>query len=172
MMKRRYILQSNEQGALASNQGKILEKTVETTFQAKGFEIIKYRTWDKNREKYGSELLLENCPFKNIYHHDGNTEFLLKSKKFDCEIRIECKWQQSNGSVDEKFPYLYLNCIEAMPEKEIVIIVDGGGAKVGAITWLQETVKSKKYTSDYNNDKTIHVFSLAEFIKWANIRFR
>ena len=97
---------------------------------------------------------------------------MLKSKKFDCEIRIECKWQQSNGSVDEKFPYLYLNCIEAMPEKEIVIIVDGGGAKVGAITWLQETVKSKKYTSDYNNDKIIHVFSLAEFIKWANIRFR
>ena len=107
-----------------------------------------------------------------MYHHDGNTEFLLKSKKFDCEIRIECKWQQSNGSVDEKFPYLYLNCIEALPEKEIVIIVDGGGAKVGAITWLQETVKSKKYTSDYNNDKIIHVFSLAEFIKWANIRFR
>ena len=107
-----------------------------------------------------------------MYHHDGNTEFLLKSKKFDCEIRIECKWQQSNGSVDEKFPYLYLNCIEAMPEKEIVIIVDGGGAKVGAITWLQETVKSKKYTSDYNNDKIIHVFSLAEFIKCPNIRFR
>ena len=97
---------------------------------------------------------------------------MLKSKKFDCEIRIECKWQQSNGSVDEKFPYLYLNCIEAMPEKEIVIIVDGDGAKAGAITWLQETVKSKKYTSDSNNDKTIHVFSLAEFIKWANIRFR
>lgn len=86
---------------------------------------------------------MENCPFKNIYHHDGNTEFLLKPKRFNCEIRIECKWQQSNGSVDEKFPYLYLNCIEAMPEKGIVIIVDGDGAKAGAITWLQETVKSK-----------------------------
>ena len=30
-----------------------------------------------------------------------------------------------------------------MPEKGIVIIVDGDGAKAGAITWLQETVKSK-----------------------------
>jgi hypothetical protein len=30
---------------------------------------------------------------------------------------IECKWQQVSGSVDEKLPYLYLNCIEAMPEK-------------------------------------------------------
>lgn len=53
-----------------------------------------------------------------------------------------------------------------------VVIDRKGGAKAGAITWLQEAVKLKKYTSDYNDDKIIHVFSLAEFIKWANIRFR
>jgi len=166
------MLQANKQGALASNQGKILEKTVESTFSAKGFEVTKYRAWDKDRSKYGEELLLENCPFKNIYNHDGNTEFLLRSKKFNCEIRIECKWQQSNGSVDEKFPYLYLNCIEAMPENEIVIIIDGGGAKAGAVKWLKNTIESKKYTSEENNNKNIHVFSLVEFIKWANKRFR
>ncbi|WP_029409769.1 PD-(D/E)XK nuclease superfamily protein [Treponema pedis] len=164
--------QSTEKGALASNQGKILEKNVESTFSAKGFTIVKYRVWNKNKANYGDELLLENCPFKNIYNHDGNTEFLLKSKKFNCEIRIECKWQQSNGSVDEKFPYLYLNCIEAMPEKEIVIIIDGGGAKAGSIEWLKNTIQTKKYTSDINNDKTIHVFNLTEFIQWANKRFR
>ena len=66
-MKRRiYILQSNEKGALASNQGKTLEKQVEATFQTKGFEIIQYRIWNKNRSKYGEEILLKNCPFKNI----------------------------------------------------------------------------------------------------------
>ena len=162
----------NEKGALASNQGKILEKTVESTFKSKGFEIVKYRTWDKNRSNYGDELLLENCPFKNIYDHDGNTEFLIKSKKHNREIRIECKWQQSSGSVDEKFPYLYLNCIEAMPETEIVIIVDGGGARQGAIAWLKEVGKSKKYTSEHNRNKIIHIFSLSEFIQWANIQFR
>ncbi len=164
--------ESNEKGALASNQGKILEKTVESTFRSKGFEVIKYRQWDKNHQLYSEELLLENCPFKNIYNHDGNTEFLLKSKKFNCEIRIECKWQQSNGSVDEKFPYLYLNCIEAMPEKEIVIIIDGGGAKAGSIQWLKSTIEKKKYTSPDNNDKKIYVFTLSEFIQWANKRFR
>lgn len=164
--------ESNDKGSLASNQGKILEKTVESTFISKGFEVIKYRKWDKNRQSYSEELLLENCPFKNIYNHDGNTEFLLKSKKYDCEIRIECKWQQSNGSVDEKFPYLYLNCIEAMPEKEIIIIIDGGGAKAGSIQWLKTTVDQKKYTSESNNNKNIHVFTLSEFIQWANKRFR
>ncbi len=162
----------SEKGSIASNQGRILEKAVETTFQAKGFEILKYRTWERNKEKYSHELLLENCPFKNIYGHDGNTEFLLKSRKFDCEIRIECKWQQSNGSVDEKFPYLYLNCIEAMPEKEIIIIADGGGAKKGAIEWLKNSIETKKYTNKNNNNKIIYVFTLTEFIKWANSRFR
>ena len=162
----------SEKGYLANSQGRILEKTVESTFMTKGFEVVKYRSWKRDESKYSSELLLENCPFKNIYGHDGNTEFILKSKKFNCEIRIECKWQQSNGSVDEKFPYLYLNCIEAMPEKEIVIIIDGGGAKEGAIKWLKESIKLKKYTSINNNDKIIQVFSLTDFIQWANSRFR
>jgi hypothetical protein len=49
------------------------------------------------------------------------------------EIGIECKWQRISGSVDEKFPYAYLNCIEAMPERDIIIVVDGGGAKQGAV---------------------------------------
>lgn len=165
-------MQSNSQGSLASRQGKILEDTVEATFRAKGFEVVNYRIWHKNPQKYTDELLLKNCPFTTIYKHHGNTEFLLSSKKFNCEIRIECKWQQVNGSVDEKFPYLYLNCIETMKEKEIVIIIDGGGAKEGSVSWLKEVTRTKKYTSEYNNDKEIHVFSLSEFIQWANIRFR
>jgi len=164
--------EQNDKGSLASNQGKVLENTVESTFKSKGFEVVMYRTWEKKKNLYSDELLLENCPFINIYQHSGNTEFLLKSKKFDCEIRIECKWQQSNGSVDEKFPYLYLNCIEAMPEKEIVIIIDGGGAKPGSIQWLKTAVSEKKYTSKANEDTEIHIFTLSEFIQWANKRFR
>jgi hypothetical protein len=87
-------------------------------------------------------------------------------------MRIECKWQQSSGSVDEKFPYLYLNCIEAMPEKQIMIVVDGNGARSGAVSWLKDAVKYKKYTTGANKDKEIMVFSLMEFIQWANSTFR
>lgn len=164
--------QNNQKGALASNQGSILEQTVESTFSKKGFQVLRYREWARNPDKYSKDLLLKNCPFKNIYNHDGNTEFLLKSKTYDCEIRIECKWQQSSGSVDEKFPYLYLNCIDAMPEKHIIIIVDGGGAREGAVSWLKEVASKNKYTSAENSDKQIEVLTLTEFIQWANIRFR
>ena len=88
------------------------------------------------------------------------------------EIRIECKWQQVSGSVDEKLPYLYLNTIEAMPEKEITIIIDGDGWKKGAIEWLKQAVTKKKYTTKNNKKKKIQVMSLVEFITWANKKFR
>lgn len=70
------------------------------------------------------------------------------------EIRIECKWQQAAGSVDEKLPYLYLNTIEAMPENSIMILIDGAGWKAGAIQWLKDAVKQKKYTTEETKKKT------------------
>ena len=103
-------------GANSNTTGSQLEVAVKTVLAGKSFELVNYRVWDKNREKYGDELLLENVPFTTVYEHKGNTEFLLISKKYDLQIRIECKWQQTAGSVDEKLPYLYLNAIEAMPE--------------------------------------------------------
>ena len=114
---------TKSQGSLAGDSGNILEQTVKTVFQNKGFKIISYREWGKNPDGYGTELLLTNVPYTTIYRHSGRTEFLAKSGKYSFEIRIECKWQQSSGSVDEKLPYLYLNCIESMPENHIVIIM-------------------------------------------------
>jgi len=55
-----------------------------------------------------------------------------------------------------------------MPETCIVIIIDGEGFKKGSKVGLREAVKQKKYTSAANKNKTIEVFSLAEFITWAN----
>lgn len=159
------------QGNLANDTGNNLERTVRDIFSRKGFEIVKYRTWIKNPKLYTDELLLENVPFETIYKHQGNTEFLIKSKKYDLEIRIECKWQEVAGSVDEKFPYLYLNCIEAMPESTIIIIVDGGGYKTGALQWLKEVSENNTYIKN-NKHKDIKIFSLSEFMVWANRTFR
>lgn len=135
------------------------------------FEILKYRKWPKSPDKFGDELLLKNVPFETIYKHKGNTEFLLLSKKHKLKIRIECKWQQVAGSVDEKLPYLYLNSIEAMPEKNIMLLIDGDGWKKGAKEWLKTAVNDKKYTSKKNTNKNIMVFSLADFFTWANNTF-
>ncbi len=160
-----------EKGTKSNITGNQLEVAVKTVLTGKGVELINYRVWDKNKENYEEELLLENVPFTTVYEHKGNTEFLLISKKYKLNIRIECKWQQVAGSVDEKLPYLYLNTIEAMPEKSIMILIDGGGWKTGAIKWLKDAVQQKKYTTEENDDKKIFVFSLTEFFTWANKTF-
>jgi len=159
------------QGGFANDAGGTLEGTVISTLGKKGFEVVPYSKWVKKPDKFGNELLLRNVPFTTIYGHPGKTEFLIKSAQHDMEIRIECKWQQSSGSVDEKFPYLYLNCIEAMPEKNIIIIVEGGGYKQGALQWLKDAVAQQKYLG-HNQGKNIRVMSLPEFIAWANRAFR
>lgn len=160
------------QGGTANHQGRILERTVVPTFEAHGFEIVAYSDWKKNPEKYGTELLLKHVPYTTIYQQNGFTEFLVKSEHFRLNIRIECKWQQSSGSVDEKLPYLYLNCIESMPETDIIIIAGGGGMKPGAIPWLKDAVSQKKYVLPGMPEKNIQVFSIEEFMTWANRTLR
>jgi hypothetical protein len=160
-----------EKGTKSNITGNQLEVAVKTVLTGKGFELLMYRQWAENPQEYGEELLLSNVPFTTVYEHKGNTEFLLLSKKYNLKIRIECKWQQVSGSVDEKLPYLYLNTIEAMPEKNIMILIDGSGWKAGAIKWLKEAVREKKYTTAANNDKEIYVFNLTEFFTWANTTF-
>lgn len=160
-----------EKGTKSNVTGNQLEAAVKTVLTGKGFELVRYREWEKNKEKFGSELLLENIPFKTIYGHNGNTEFLLISQTYHLQVRIECKWQQVAGSVDEKLPYLYLNAIEAMPETALIILIDGAGWKPGALTWLKDAVKQKRYTSETNRSKEISVLSLTEFFTWANQTF-
>ena len=161
-----------KQGALANVSGNLLEETVKNIFSKKGFSIAKYNDWINKPEHYGKELLLTNVKYETIYKHKGTTEFLLLSERFSMKIRIECKWQQVSGSVDEKLPYLYLNCIESMPEDRIIIIIDGGGWKSGAIDWLKKAVSEKKYTDATNCHKLINVMNLTEFITWSNHTFK
>lgn len=161
-----------KQGGLANSSGGTLEQTIIGTLQSKGFKVIMYRKYIKEPEKYGKEVLLRNVPYETIYKHAGNTEFLLLSQKYGIKVRIECKWQQASGSVDEKFPYVYLNCIEAMPEQDIIIIAEGGGAKPGALEWLRNAAKNKLYTNETNRQKNVRVMRLVEFLQWANKTFR
>ena len=156
-------------GGRASKQGKVLEQTIIPTFQSRGFQHVPYSKWKKRPENFGEELLLGNVPYTTIYGHRGYTEFLVKSVRFNLNHRIECKWQQSGGSVDEKLPYLYLNCIEAIPENNIIIVAGGGGMKKGAVPWLKTTVECGHFLRGEYKKKNVQVFTLEEFLKWTNL---
>lgn len=162
---------SPSQGGIANKQGRVLEGTVTSVFENHGFTKVPYSAWSKSPEKFGNEVLICGAPYTSIYGHKGKTEFLAVSKRLSRTIRIECKWQQSSGSVDEKFPYLYLNCVQAMPENEIVVILDGGGAKEHAVNWLRQAARDRLFLEQLP-DKKIHIFTLSEFLVWGNTTLR
>lgn len=148
--------------------GKTLERTIEHVLGEKGFKILTYSDFRRRgAEVTSARLLLKRVPYTTIYGSEGHTEYLLRDKEAGIEVRIECKWQQTSGSVDEKLPYLYLSCIESMPEETIIIVYGGGGWRPGAIPWLKKAVREKKYQSP-GSTKEIMVMSIDDLITWAN----
>ena len=83
--------------------------------------------------------------------------FLVGAPRFPAGLAIEVKWQQSPGSVDEKFPYL-VHCIRECYPCPTVIIADGGGQRPGAIQWLRGQCQGNLFA----------VYTLGEFLAWAN----
>jgi hypothetical protein len=94
----------------------------------------------------------------SIYGLPLNADFWVRgARNFPEGMAIEVKWQQSTGSVDEKFPYLVYNIKECYPCPALVI-ADGGGQRPGALQWLRAQAEGN----------LLAVFSLAEFVAWAN----
>ena len=117
------------------------------------------------RDKFKAALYLEQ-PFYTRQYHIGMgiyetpmyCDFILyhPEKWKECLI-IESKWQQSVGTVDEKFPYFVLNIQQRHPHKTVVLL-DGGGYKKQAEAWLRKQV----------GNNLLHVFNMGEFQKWCN----
>ena len=146
------------QGGRANYTGNTLEDVIEHTLQRKGYGAIQ-------KSKFQASLCLEQPIYtkqypiaKSIYGTDLYCDFLLfhPDKHPDCMV-IESKWQQSSGSVDEKFPYLVANIREQYPCATIIVL-DGGGYKPGAEAWLRRQI----------DDHLVHVFNMMEFQRWSN----
>lgn len=114
---------------------------------------------DFTRRVRPSRLFVAQFPIGySIYNLPLFTDFWVRGAPgFPDGLAIEVKWQQSTGSVDEKFPYLMLNIKQCYPCPALVI-ADGGGQRPGALQWLRAQA----------SDNLLNVFTLAEFLAWAN----
>lgn len=154
------------QGGKANKAGKILESTVTGTLAGHGYIEISHP-----KRKQRRELLLTSttCPKRyarqvymglGIYSTDIYVDFyIIGSVANSSGLIIECKWQNSSGSVDEKLPYVNLNIQHCYPAPALVLI-DGGGMNSGAINWLKTQVNTNK--------NLLAVYDLSSFIAWAN----
>lgn len=111
---------------------------------------------------------MKNASYTTIYKERGRTEFVIIDGTR--KIRVEVKYQATQGSVDEKYPYMLLNGIYQYPENEIIFVVDDGGYKSGARKWLQEQI-DKDWLSFKKNGKDIKLMYISEFVNWFNHEF-
>jgi hypothetical protein len=146
-------------GTTANYTGTVLEKYAISRLEERGYTYIL-------PDKFMPSRILKQ-PFytrkftigKSIYGTKQICDFILyHPHKWPNNLVIECKWQQSGGSVDEKFPYLVLN-ITMKYETPTIILLDGNGYKKGAETWLRK---------EAGNGNLKHVFNMTEFSTWAN----
>lgn len=135
-------------GSIANSNGFNLEDTVENILKRDGYTEIK----SKNFISF-SQVVIGTTIYETIRKCDF---ILFHPEKFKNNLILECKWQQSGGSVDEKYPFLVLNIKKL--GIDTIIILDGQGYKKGAEIWLKEQV----------NGCLKKVVNLLEFLQLAN----
>ncbi len=155
------------QGRKAAKAGSVLETTLEGTLLGHKYAQVGSDLPEKKRLEclLNSNQLLKRYAKqvhigKGIYGSEITVDFyIINSTSISDGLIIECKWQNSSGSVDEKLPYLNLNIQNCYPVPALVLI-DGGGMKPGAISWLKTQVNTNK--------NLLGVYDLSSFIAWAN----
>ena len=145
-------------GSIANEQGNILENFVNDALIRKGYEFVE-------KKKFAIALYLEQKIYTRqlivgdtIYGTKWKADFTLhRPDKEPINLIIECKWQQTGGSVDEKYPYIVHNIKEKSPYPAIILL-DGEGYKPQAKSWLKAQI----------DEKLIGIFNMGEFLKWTN----
>jgi len=157
----------------AESTGSVAESTVRGVLTGRGYVELSHQAvqqgepaaeqtamfGDFARQPKPARLFVAQYPIgASIYGLPLNADFWVRgARHYPAGLAIEVKWQQSTGSVDEKFPYLVHNIKECYPCPALVI-ADGGGQRPGALHWLRGQV----------GNGLLAVFSLSEFLAWAN----
>jgi hypothetical protein len=152
-------------GGQANKTGNTLERFIERCLQDNGYTLFpnhRDQLFD-NRKSVGGKQYSKQVPCgTSIYETKRKCDFLVLNKeKFPDGLIIECKWQQSNGSVDEKYPFSLYNIFKiGVPT---IVLLDGGGYKQAAMKWLKDQVGSDR--------ALIGVYNMAEFQAKVNNGF-
>ena len=95
------------QGARANRAGHVLETTVEGTLRGHGYFPVSSPVRKQYRENILNSTLLPKRYARNVYIGEGIYQtdlyvdfYIIGSTAIPSGLIIECKWQESSGSVD------------------------------------------------------------------------
>jgi hypothetical protein len=145
-------------GGRANKSGNTLEQTVEAILVTHGYAKSPNRNYGIHTVKKQPVFFRQLNIGQTIYDTNLNVDFFVYSPtKHAKGLIVECKWQQSKGSIDEKYPYLVQNLLKT--KETSLIVLDGGGYKPGAKAWLK--AQEEKH-------QKLSVHDLTGFISWVN----
>lgn len=152
-------------GGQANKTGSVLELFIKRILEDNGYTLFSNHRDQlfTNRKTVGGKQYSTQVPCgTSIYESPRKCDFLvMNNDKFPEGLIIECKWQQSAGSVDEKYPFTVFNILKiGVPT---IIILDGNGYKKTAMKWLKDQADPKR--------ALIGVYNMAEFQKLVNNGF-
>jgi hypothetical protein len=134
---------TSSSGARANRTGNQLERFVEQALQDRGYIEVpnhKYQLFTDRHTASGRQYARHVPVDTTVYGTKRVCDFLIVNEAlFPGGLIMECKWQQSGGSVDEKYPFLVLNVVKT--NVPTIILLDGSGYKIGAKQWLQRQAR-------------------------------
>jgi hypothetical protein len=145
-------------GTRANYTGNILEKYILSRLDEQGYTFMP-------NNRFTPAIYLKQPIYsrrfhigKSVYGTPQYCDFILyHPQKWPNNLAIEAKWQQTSGSVDEKYPYLVLNIKTNYP-CPTMLVMDGGGYKKGAEEWIRSQV----------GGNFMQVFNMQQFAAWVN----
>ena len=145
-------------GKRANRSGKQLANFVNNILQDYGYtEVSQTRFFALCELK--QPIYTQECSVgKTLYGGNRRVDFILYHpiKWSECLV-IECKWQSSSGTTDQKYPY-FVDSINMNPQHAIIVL-DGGGQSRASGKWLK---------AQAGEQKVLHVLNQGEFARFAS----
>lgn len=145
-------------GTTANRAGKQLEEAIAGIVAGRGYQKVESRMFFAMRSMEQAIYAQQVEIGKDIYAKKRRIDIMLYHPRMYPEsLVIQCKWQASSGSVEEKYPYEVLSI--RLNEYDTIIVIDGGGYSDGALRWLQ---------GQAGKGQLKHVFSHGDFARFAS----
>ena len=148
-------------GELANLAGKRLEKFAAEILIERGYTEVESIRFIPMRELEQPIFARQFEIGKDVYGKKRKVDLILYHPRLHrgC-LAIQCKWQASRGSVEEKYPFEVLNIQQN--EYDTIIILDGGGYSLGAKQWLMNQA---------GKNRLKHVYDQGDFARFASRGF-
>lgn len=142
-------------GVRANRRGRTLENAINDLL-AEEYERVTPVRFFALRE-LRQPIFAEQCyTGRDIYGKNRRVDFILYHPQRwpECLV-IQCKWQASTGSIEEKYPFEVLSI--QMNEFATIIVLDGNGYSKGSEAWLK---------GQAGKNKLLYVLSLGEISRF------